>query len=56
MNINPMVEFKEFWFGTFAYYMQNPWNMIALIIDIIIVVFFRNVKSVDVFYTIAKYD
>ena len=39
MNINPMVEFKEFWIGTFEYYMQNPWNMIALIIDIIIVVF-----------------
>lgn len=39
MDINPMIEFREFWTGTFSYYMQNPWNMFALIIDIVIVVF-----------------
>ena len=39
MDINPVLEFKDFWTGTFTYYMQNPWNMLALIIDIIIVVF-----------------
>ena len=39
MNINPMIEFKEFWTGTLTHYMQNPWNVVALIIDIVIVVF-----------------
>ena len=36
---NPMLEFKEFWTTNFNYYMQNPWSIITLIIDIIIVVF-----------------
>lgn len=36
---NPMIEFKEFWTTNFNYYMQNPWTIVALIIDIIIVVF-----------------
>jgi len=39
MSINPMIEFKEFWTNTFKYYMQEPWNMVALIIDVIIVIF-----------------
>lgn len=34
-----MIEFKDFWTGAFNYYVQNPWNIVALIIDIIIVVF-----------------
>ena len=36
---NPMLEFKEFWTTNFNYYMQNPWTIVTLIIDIIIVVF-----------------
>ena len=36
---NTMLEFKEFWTTNFNYYMQNPWSIITLIIDIIIVVF-----------------
>ena len=36
---NPMIEFKEFWTTNFNYYMQNPWTIVALVIDIIIVVF-----------------
>lgn len=39
MKINPMLEFKEFWSTTLTYYIQNPWNIVALIIDIIIVAF-----------------
>ena len=39
MKINPMLEFKEFWTTTFTHYIQEPWNIVALIIDIIIVSF-----------------
>jgi len=39
MSINPMIEFKEFWTNTLTYYMQEPWNMVALIIDMVIVIF-----------------
>ena len=39
MAENPMIEFKNFWVTTFTHYMQNPWNIVALIIDIVIVVF-----------------
>lgn len=39
MEINPMIEFKEFWTTTFTQYIQNPWNIVTLIIDIIIVIF-----------------
>lgn len=39
MKINPMLELKEFWATTFNYYIQNPWNIVALIIDIVIVAF-----------------
>lgn len=39
MNINPMMKFENFWEGTFTNYIQSPWNIITLIIDIIIVLF-----------------
>ena len=39
MNNNPMIELKTFWGDTLTHYLQNPWNIITLIIDIIIVVF-----------------
>lgn len=34
-----MIEFKEFWMGTVNHYIQNPWNIITLIIDVTIVIF-----------------
>lgn len=37
--MNPMIEFKEFWTSTLAYYIQNPWNIVSLIVDIVIVAF-----------------
>lgn len=39
MSYNPIIEFKDFWIGTLTYYIQNPWNIVALILDIGIVVF-----------------
>lgn len=36
---NPMMEFKEFWTNTFMHYTQNPWNIITLVIDLVIVSF-----------------
>lgn len=39
MPNNPIIEFKDFWITTFTNYMQNPWSIITLIIDIIIVIF-----------------
>lgn len=39
MTVNPMIEFKEFWSSTFTHYSQNPWNIVTLIIDIVIVAF-----------------
>ena len=39
MENNPMIEIKNFWSQTLTNYVQNPWNIIALIIDILIVVF-----------------
>ena len=39
MKVNPMIEFKEFWSTTFTHYAQNPWNIVTLIIDIVIVAF-----------------
>ena len=39
MSINPMIEFKDFWLNTVTYYSQNPWNIVTLVIDIIIVAF-----------------
>lgn len=39
MNINPMIKFENFWGDTFINYLQNPWNIITFIIDIVIVLF-----------------
>ncbi len=39
MNNNPMIEFKDFWSTTFTNYIQNPWSIITLIIDVVIVAF-----------------
>lgn len=39
MNINPMIKFENFWEGTFTNYIQSPWNIITLVIDIVIVLF-----------------
>lgn len=39
MNDNPMIMFKNFWIETLTHYLQNPWNVITLIIDIAIVIF-----------------
>lgn len=39
MTVNPVIEFKEFWESTLTYYVQNPWSIVTLIIDIIIVAF-----------------
>ena len=36
---NPIIEFKDFWANTFAQYIQNPWSIITLVIDIVIVAF-----------------
>lgn len=37
MEENPMIEFKEFWATTISNYIENPWNIITLIIDLLIV-------------------
>lgn len=39
MDINPIARYKEFWTTTFTSYIENPWNIVALIIDVVIVVF-----------------
>ena len=39
MNINPMIKFENFWNGTMTDYLQSPWNIITLVIDIVIVLF-----------------
>lgn len=39
MNINPIIKFENFWEGTFTNYIQSPWNIITLVIDIVIVLF-----------------
>lgn len=36
---NPMIEFKTWGLETWTHYTQNPWNIVTLIIDIVIVVF-----------------
>jgi len=33
-----MIEIKDFWSNTISNYMQNPWNIVTLVIDLIIVV------------------
>ena len=39
MNINPMMKSQDFWNGSIINYLDNPWNIITLIIDIVIVLF-----------------
>lgn len=39
MNINPMIKMQDFWNGSLTNYLENPWNIITLIIDIVIVIF-----------------
>lgn len=39
MNNNPLIDIKDFWIKTWMQYTQNPWSIITLIIDILIVVF-----------------
>lgn len=39
MNDNPMIEFRIFLGDTLMNYLKNPWNVITLIIDIVIVGF-----------------
>lgn len=39
MNDNPMIDIKNFWSETFIHYIQNPWSIVTLLIDIVIVVF-----------------
>ena len=38
MEINPIIELKDFW-TTFTQYIQNPWSIVTLIVDIVIVAF-----------------
>ena len=38
MNINPMMKLQDFWNGSIINYLDNPWNIITLIIDIVIVI------------------
>ena len=37
MEENTMIEFKKFWATTISNYIENPWNIITLIIDLLIV-------------------
>lgn len=37
MEENPMIEFKKFWAATISNYIENPWNIITLIMDLLIV-------------------
>lgn len=37
MEENPMIEFKKFWATTISNYIENPWNIITLIMDLLIV-------------------
>ena len=36
---NLMLELRDFWNNTFTHYVQNPWSIITLVIDIVIVAF-----------------
>ena len=36
---NQMLEVRDFWTNTFTHYIQNPWSIITLIIDVVIVSF-----------------
>lgn len=39
MNNNPLISYKNFWIETLTNYVENPWTIITLIIDLIIVIF-----------------
>lgn len=39
MNENPMMKVENFWSGIMENYLNSPWNIITLIIDIAIVIF-----------------
>ena len=39
MNVNPMIKVENFWNGTIMNYLNSPWNIFTLIIDIVIVLF-----------------
>lgn len=39
MNENPMIKVENFWSSIVANYLNSPWNVITLILDLIIVVF-----------------
>lgn len=39
MNENPMMKVENFWSGMMENYLNSPWNIITLIIDIAIVIF-----------------
>ena len=46
MNISPIIRIEDFWRNLFTGYLNNPWNVLTLIIDIAIVIFlaFKVVK------------
>lgn len=47
MDNNPMIEIRNFWSQTLTSYTQNPWNIVTLVIDIVIV-FFLIVKIIKI--------
>ena len=36
---NPMLELRDFCINSFTHYIENPWSIITLVIDIVIVAF-----------------
>ena len=47
MNISPIIKIEDFWSNLLTGYLNNPWNVITLIIDVTIVIFLI-VKAVKV--------
>ena len=39
MNISPIIKIEDFWSNLLTGYLNNPWNVITLIIDVAIVIF-----------------
>ena len=39
MNVNPMIKAENFWDGVITNYLNSPWNILILIIDVAIVAF-----------------
>ena len=39
MNVNPMIKAENFWDGIITNYLNSPWNILILIIDVAIVAF-----------------